>query len=84
METIEYSHVVTLSGPVFIALVVVHREGRTGSENNLSVGPFDGLMELTLAERNRVGQGEDDGTRVESCHGLHDLLRKCALCCGEA
>lgn len=82
--TIKYPHIITLSGPVFLALVVVHREGRAGSENNLSVGPFDGLMELTLAEGNRVRQGENDGTRVEPCHDLHDLLCKRALCCGEA
>ena len=65
METIGYPHIITLSGPVFLALVVAHREGRARSENNLSVGPFDRLMELTLAEGNRVRQGEDDGTRVE-------------------
>ena len=41
-------------------------------------------MELTLAEGNRVRQGEDDGTRVEPRHGLHDVLSKRALCCGEA
>lgn len=83
MGNSERSHIVTLSGPVFLALVVAHREGRTGSENNLPVGPLNGFMELTLAEGNRVGQGEDDGTRVEPCHSLHDLLRKCALCRGE-
>lgn len=79
----ERSHIVTLSGPVFLALVVAHREGRARSENNRPVGPLNSFMELTLAEGNRVGQGEDDGTRVEPCHSLHDLLRKCALCRGE-
>ena len=36
--------------------------------------PRDGVLIVEFAEVNRVGEGEDDGPRVKSGHGLDDVL----------
>ena len=63
-ETGEDVHVVTLAGVVVLALVVVCGEGGTRGEDDLAIGPLNGIVELAFGERDGVGQREDDGTLV--------------------
>lgn len=41
-------------------------EGRSGSEDGGTLGPFEGFGEFTFGKADGVGEGEDDGAGVKS------------------
>lgn len=73
-DTGEDVHVVALAGVQHAPVVLLLGEGRAGREDDLAVGPLDGLVELALGETDGVGEGEDDGALVELGHLRDDGL----------
>lgn len=69
----------SLSGLTELALVGDGVIWRTGGEEDLAVGPIQGVLERKLALGRRVGEGEDDGGGVEVGHAADNVLAKGAV-----
>jgi hypothetical protein len=59
--------------------VLLFWERRAGSKKDFAICPLNGFVELALRELNRIGEWEDNGTRVQCGHGLHYGLVECTL-----
>lgn len=73
-DTGEDEHVVALAGFHLLAIVLDGSVRAAGGEEDLAVGPLDGILEVELAHGEGVGEGEDDGALVELGHGFDDFL----------
>ena len=62
-----------------LAVVLNGSVWATGGEEDLAVGPFDGVLEVEFAHGQGVGEREDDGTFVEFGHSLDDFPGEGAL-----
>ena len=65
-----------MTGEVFFALVGDRLVWASAGKDGLAVCPGNSVFKVELAQRNRVGQREEDGALVEHCHRLNNLAVK--------
>jgi hypothetical protein len=72
-----------LTGSESLPTELKRREWAATGEQSSALGILDGFLEGALGLGRRVGQGEDDGAVVQSCHSLEDIPVECPANRGE-